>query len=212
MSSAIDVSESLTHVRLPKLNLPMFSGKYEEWFPFFDTFNSIIHTNGSITDVQKLQYLRAFLVDDASHVVSSLEISAANYEVAWKLLQERYDNKRVIVQSHIRAIVDLPTMTRENSGELRQIADGAMRHVNALQALKRPTSHWDNLLVHILSCKLDTVTLRQWQSSLTTPELPSLKQFIDFITHQCQMLETTSKSNIVAPRIHNTRSQGNIKR
>ncbi|KAG5335786.1 SETMR methyltransferase, partial [Acromyrmex heyeri] len=29
-----------THIRLPKLNLPTFSDKYDEWFPFFDTFNS----------------------------------------------------------------------------------------------------------------------------------------------------------------------------
>jgi len=36
-SSVRDLDRS-THIRLPKLNLPTFSGKYDEWFPFFDTF------------------------------------------------------------------------------------------------------------------------------------------------------------------------------
>lgn len=38
-SSDTNVTRSLTHVRLPKLDLPSFSGKYDEWFPFFDTFH-----------------------------------------------------------------------------------------------------------------------------------------------------------------------------
>lgn len=68
-SNEIDVPRSLTHVRLPKLDLPSFSGKYEEWFPFFDSFTSIIHSNESISDVQKLQYLKGCLKDEASTVV-----------------------------------------------------------------------------------------------------------------------------------------------
>lgn len=117
------------NVRLPKLDLPKFSGRYEEWFPFRDAFNSVIHTNSSLTNVHKLQYLRAALTGDASRVISSLEISEANYAVAWKLLNERYDNKRVIVQSHLKSIIELPVLTKENAAELRQIADGSARHV-----------------------------------------------------------------------------------
>jgi len=147
-SNVSDTRDSIVHVRLPKLNLPTFSGKYDEWFPFFDAFNSIIHSNMLLSNVQKLQYLRASLSSEASDVINSLEISDLNYEVAWKLLRERYDNKRVIVHTHIRAIMELPSMTKENSSELRQIADGASKHIRALQALKRPTSQWDDILVH----------------------------------------------------------------
>ncbi|XP_018393376.1 PREDICTED: uncharacterized protein LOC108772353 [Cyphomyrmex costatus] len=137
-SNVSDTRESAMHVRLPKLNLPTFSGKR------------------------------------SGCVISSLEISDLNYEVAWKLLRDRYDNKRVIVHTHIKAIMELPCSVKENSSELRQIADGASKHIRALQALKRPTSHWDDLLVHILSAKLDAVTLREWQTSLTGTELPNL--------------------------------------
>ncbi|XP_024893013.1 uncharacterized protein LOC112468186 [Temnothorax curvispinosus] len=91
--------------------------------------------------------------------------------------------------------MDLPSMTRENASEMRQIADGASRHINALKALKRPTSHWDDLLIFLLSSKLDTVSMREWQNSLITTELPTFKQFLDFVTHRSQMLEASGKPN-----------------
>lgn len=152
---------SLYNIRLPKLDLPKFSGKYDEWFLFYDSFSAIIHANASLSNIHKLQYLRAAII-----VISSLEILDANYAIAWNLLKERYDNKRVIVQTHLKSIVDLPVMTKENASELRQIADGTARHVHALRALKRPTKAWDDILVYILSSKLDINTAREWQSSL----------------------------------------------
>lgn len=85
-------------------------------------------------------------------------------------------------------------MTRENARELRQITDNASRHIHALQALKRLTSHWNNLLI-FFSNKLNSITMRERQNSLTSNELPTFKQFLDFITHRSQMLESTGKIN-----------------
>lgn len=176
------ITEALSQVRLPKLNLLTFSGNYKEWFPFFDTFHSIIHTNDSIDNIQKFHYLRSSLSGDAKNIVSALEISVVNYSVAWNLLKVRYDNKRLIAQNHIRAIMELPSMTKENAQKLRQIADNAARHIHALQVLGRLTDYWDDFLVHILSQKLDAVSIREWQNSLATSELPTFKQFLDFAT------------------------------
>lgn len=160
-----------------------------------------IHTTASLSNVQKLQYLRGCLSGEANDVVNSLEISDLNYDVAWRLLKKRYDNKRVIVHTHIKHIVELLSMTKENACELRQIADVATKHIHALQALKRPTNYWDDLLTHILGSKLDAVTLREWQTSLTGSDHPTLKQFLEFITRKSQVLEATGKSGI------NTRAQ-----
>ncbi|KYN24380.1 PREDICTED: uncharacterized protein LOC108758197 [Trachymyrmex cornetzi] len=206
-------SDHGARVRLPKLNLPTFSGKYDEWFPFFDTFNSVIHSNTSLSNAQRFQYLRASLTGDASAVISSLEISDANYDVAWSILRDRYDNKRVIVQNHVKAIIDLPSMSRENSVDLRKISDGAAKHLHTLQALKRPTTHWDDLLILILTSKLDPITLREWEVSLTGNELPSLKQLLDFVAHRCQVLEATAKlSGTALTKRAESKSQPNAKR
>lgn len=75
------------------------------------------------------------------------------------MLKKRYNNKWVIVHTHVKAIMELPSMNKENVDELRQIADGASNHIHALKALSRPTVHWDDRLVYILASKLDTLTL-----------------------------------------------------
>ncbi|XP_060800708.1 uncharacterized protein LOC132901847 [Amyelois transitella] len=45
-------------VRLPKITIPIFSGKYSEWSSFKDLFKSLIHNNSALDDVQRLHYLK----------------------------------------------------------------------------------------------------------------------------------------------------------
>jgi len=100
--------------------------------------------------------LRATTTENA-HKISSLEMDS-NYAIAWNLLRKRYDNKRVIVQNHLKALIELPAIVKES--ELCQIADGAARYIQALKALKHSTDIWDDLLVYLLSSKLDLSTTR----------------------------------------------------
>ncbi|XP_076298339.1 uncharacterized protein LOC143217688 [Lasioglossum baleicum] len=195
------------HVRLPKLTLPNFSEKYEDWVPFHNVYNSVIHESTALTIMQKFQYLRTAITGDAVGVIESLELSDENYNVAWNLLQERYNNTRVIVQTHIRKILELPVMTKENLLELRQIADGTAKHVCALTSLKRPADKWNDLLVYIITSKLDTVTVREWQNSLTGAELPTLHELLTFLQHRCQMLETNLKRTPALAPVSQNRQQ-----
>lgn len=73
-------------LRLPKIELPTFSGGYEEWYAFHDTFQSLIHNVPTIPSIQKFHYLRSALRGDAATVIQSLEVSAVNYQEAWQML------------------------------------------------------------------------------------------------------------------------------
>ncbi|XP_029672101.1 uncharacterized protein LOC115240849 [Formica exsecta] len=107
--------------------------------------------------------------------------------------------------------MELPSMHKKNFRELRQIVDGASKHVNAFKALNRPTTHWDDLLVFVLSSKLDTLTLREWQTSLTGTEIPTFKQLVEFIAHRCQVLEATGKASVALTKSPNARAHANGK-
>ena len=65
------------------LNLPKFSGNYETWLGFSDTFKALVESNSKIQDVEKLVHLKSCLDKDASEVISSIETSSENYKVAW---------------------------------------------------------------------------------------------------------------------------------
>jgi len=99
-------------------------------------------------------------------------------------------------------------MTRDNAVELRRLSDSATKHLHALQALKRPMMHWDDLLVLLIS-KLDSLTLHEWRTSLAGNKLPSLKQLLDFIVYRCQMLEPITRIGSTSARKVEAKSQPN---
>ena len=57
--------ETLTKipVKLPKLELTKFDGNILNWQVFWDQFNSSIHLNNNISDIDKFSYLLSFLED-----------------------------------------------------------------------------------------------------------------------------------------------------
>lgn len=69
-------------LKLPRVNLPVFTDKYEDWTSFYNMFHSMIHQNAALPDVQNIQYLLSSLKGEAYDIISSLEASAENYKKA----------------------------------------------------------------------------------------------------------------------------------
>ena len=57
-------------VKLPKLEVRKFGGKLEEWQQFWDSFESVIHCNESLSEVDKFSYLRGLLVGPARSAIA----------------------------------------------------------------------------------------------------------------------------------------------
>ncbi|XP_030751386.1 uncharacterized protein LOC115878916 [Sitophilus oryzae] len=178
------------NIKLPQIDLPHFNGTYENWLPFYEGFKALVLDNPSLNNIQRFYYLLSALKNDSIQVVQSLEISDHNFDIAWQLLKDRYENKRVIVQNHIKGIFELPVMSKENHGILRKIIDGFSKHQRALKSLGQPISTWDTLLIYILSNKLDNHTRREWEASLKSDQLPDITIFLDFLKNKAQLLET----------------------
>lgn len=86
-------------------------------------FVVLVHRNEDIKDVQQFLYLKAALKGDALWVIHSFETTAKNYAIAWECLNERYNNKRILVQNHTKAIFDLAPLEDESAVRLRQFID-----------------------------------------------------------------------------------------
>ena len=94
--------------RLPKLNLPTFSGNPLRWFTFWDSFEAAVHSNTSLGGVQKFTYLKAQLVGDALRAVTGFPLTNNNYQQAVTLLRERFGQPNKIINAHMQALLDLP--------------------------------------------------------------------------------------------------------
>ena len=58
--SVLSTASNQSH-HLPKLALPTFSGNILEWQTFWDSYESAVHENPVLTNVQKFNYLKAQL-------------------------------------------------------------------------------------------------------------------------------------------------------
>ena len=85
------------NVKLPKLELRKFDGYILQWQGFRDQFNSAVHQNDHLSDIQKFSYLKSFLTSSASSVLSGLTLIENNYKEAVILLKQRYSNEQVLV-------------------------------------------------------------------------------------------------------------------
>lgn len=88
-------------LKLLRVSMPIFSGKYEEWISYRNLFHGIIEQNTMLPDVQKMQYLLSLLKGEAYDVVSSLEASAENYRETWQMLRNRYSDPQLIIAKYV---------------------------------------------------------------------------------------------------------------
>jgi len=65
--------------QLPKLSLPTFCGDLLTWQAFWDSYESAIHLNGSMTDVQKFNYLKTMVDGEAGRTIEGFALTNANY-------------------------------------------------------------------------------------------------------------------------------------
>ncbi|KAI5637155.1 pao retrotransposon peptidase domain-containing protein [Phthorimaea operculella] len=180
-------------VKLPTIQLPKFNGSYENWLHFRDTFSSLIDSVDNIDDINKFHYLRASLEGAAAVVVQSIEFSAKNYSVAWKLLKERYDNKRLLTNNHVSALFNIEPITRESSLSVKRLIDNLNKNLSALESLGEPVKSWDTLLIYIVVQKLDSKTFREWEGykgRQSNTESTTLDKFISFLRSHADLLET----------------------
>lgn len=176
-------------IRLPAITPPSFTGKLEDWASFIDTFNALFHNNPSLSDVQKLHYLKLSVTGEAANVLRNYKITADNYPVAYQELTNQYENKGLTIQTHIRALLKSPKVYKASAYELRQLHHHVSSHVRALQSLGQPIQHWDAWLVTIICVQLDPTTAGEWQLLQKSKELPTYAEIESFLSKRVAAYE-----------------------
>lgn len=195
ISPSSQLSNKLGLVKLPKITLPTFDGKSLEWLEFRDTYESLIHKNEELNEIQKFHYLRASLEGPPAEVVRSLEFSAKNYRTAWQCLTERYDNPRLLTDYHIKALLNIDQVKKDCSEDLRKMIDTLMKNLRALKQLEQPTDKWDILVVALASEKLDKSTKCEWEKYKTSKEdVQTLDNFKAFLKARAEYLESVEQN------------------
>lgn len=167
-----------SEVRLPRLSLPSFAGDYSEWTTFFDLFKCTVDQNISLTNAQKLQYLKSVLKGEALQLIQNFSITDDNYGNAWEKLQQRYNRKKHIIYNYIKKFTELPNVIQQNAGKLRHLtstSDVILRGITSLGYESR-----DPWIIYLLLQKLDPETQSMWSLESSGNDEPTQEQFFTF--------------------------------
>ncbi|GFU26833.1 DUF1758 domain-containing protein [Trichonephila clavipes] len=197
-SSHSQVSARSAEVKLPTLSLPIFSGVTEEWLAFSDLFEAAVSNNNDLTGAQKLQYLKGSLKSDALKIINSLSITNDNFEIASKLLKDRYFNKREIMSSLIKKFINITPLSGESSTQILNLMDSTKEFVRMLESLEyQVDSTSDTLLMHMILFKLDPNSRTWFDRTFSTDVIPRIDELLQILATQARSItNSTTKRNV----------------
>ncbi|XP_015124595.1 uncharacterized protein LOC107046486 [Diachasma alloeum] len=134
--------------KLPKIKIPVFDGKQENWAMYKNKFIALVHSRTDISDAVKCSQLFDSLTGPALAKISQYDPSTQDCTKAWKSLLEFYDYKRIVAVEHLNALIDLPQLTQVSADDLSSLLDKARQHLHILEGIGAPPG--ENLLVRII--------------------------------------------------------------
>ncbi|KAJ8972919.1 hypothetical protein NQ317_012657 [Molorchus minor] len=201
--------------RLPKLELPSFSGDLKEWPVFYECFKNLIHDNKELTAVDKIHYLIGKLSDSALCVCAGIPPIGDNYDVIWAALVEKYQDKRQLASAYLESIIGFKPMQTESLSNLNLFIEKFDTSVAALKKVGIDDL-FDFSLSYIALSKLDLETkdcFEMFRADKT--QIPSYIEIINFIKSRAKVLNASGKpqfSSSKAVSSHSSKSKGPITR
>ena len=135
-----------------------FSGEKIKWNEFWDSFESAVHKNKKLSNIEKFNYLKGKLTGDALNAIAGLSLSNENYEVAVSILKERFGKKQDLVDIHYMQVINLPP-ARTRTSSLRSLLNNIEKHIRCLAVLKQNVEQ--DIFVAMIRAKLQEEVLVQ---------------------------------------------------
>ena len=165
--------------KLPQLYLLKFDGDPLSWNSFWELFKTSVHDRTDLPAPSKFQYLIGQLQGEALKLVNGFSHTAEEYAEAIDLLVKTYGDKKILIQSRLNALFDIPSPepTAESLSEFRSDYEG---HLRVLKTLGTDVEASGFVFAHLLMRKLP-VTTRDNLNRANTAESWSLQVFRDSI-------------------------------
>ena len=146
----VSASNIESSIRLPKLQLPNFDGNILRWPEFWDIYESSVHRQ-DIPKVVKYSYLKGVLRGSAASAITGVSITNEGYDVAIRILQEKFGNKEAIVEALYAKLQRLPTASNK-FGDIKYTHDVIEKLLRQLESQGEMVNQ-QRMLIHQLLSK-----------------------------------------------------------
>lgn len=199
-------------IKISRLTITPFSGRYEDWEEFSDICQSCFIKNTNIPAVQKLNQLKSLLTEEPARLIKHLRMRENNFEVAWKTLEDHYNNPCKVVWRYLQRFFEIPQITSvATATEIQNMILITADLITSLPNFEIDTSSWDSIIIYSLLQKLDSTTVNYWheqrQAKKSVPTYKQFKTFLETRLSVCESKESkrrsisaTSTPKTVAPK------------
>ena len=194
MQPATGAQPTVRAMKIKPAELKPFTGEDAlAWTPFWDVYNSGVHTQTHLSDAEKFALLRQYLEGNALLTIEGLQITATNYPVAVKLLQDRFADKEVIIAAHLSKL-DSIAAARDGNNILavRTFQLTVEMHINALSALGVDKTGYGALLTTRLLQKIPEQLQKKWYED-PSRKATEIDPFLKFLKENVEALERFSR-------------------
>ena len=95
-------------------------------------------------------------------MVEALPLEGASFQRAWDLLSERYQNKRILIQTQLDKLFSAQPVTNKNAAALTQLISTVEEVHTSLSSLGVAGNLGDHILVQHVAHNLDKKTREAW--------------------------------------------------
>ena len=185
-----------SRVKLPKMDLPKFAGDSPaEFQTFWNTFESLINCNTSLSDVEKLQYLKNCCSGEAGKVANGYMVTSDNYKNLVDALKGRYGLPRLVQQSHIELILDLQPFKADSLEPFLNTLEASLR---SLAGYGVHAEHLAPFIVPHVERLMPEAVYTKWKELIHADTSFSTTKLISFLHEkvQCYKRNGNGKKNL----------------
>lgn len=178
-----DASEgAISGVKLGTIELPIFSGNLQDWEPFRDMFESLVHKSKRLSKIIKFHQLRTHLRGMALDTIRGYLVTGANYENAWEDVKKRFNQTDELVEEYIRKFFEAKAIeNKANYIQLRHIVDVTNQMLRALPNLNAKVDSWDPMINLIICSKLNEDLRTEWYQKKNRDNLRKTTELLNHL-------------------------------
>ena len=187
--------------KLPKLTLQAFNGDPGKYQEFWDNFNTAVHSVTSLENITKFSYLKGVLKGQALSSISGLPLTSDSYEAAVKILQMRFGNKQLLINTHIEKLLSIPIISNVNEiKKLREAYDVIEVSTRNLKTLDVETKEYGPVLISLVMTKLPAEIKLVISRAMSFNEKWDVDELIEMLRKEiesremCQMMTNKVKT------------------
>ncbi|XP_065356165.1 uncharacterized protein LOC135950558 [Calliphora vicina] len=187
-------SQSSHRFHLPPCEIETFHGNYESWPTFRDLFTAMFIQNSTLSPVEKLFHLNQKTSGEAREIVKKSPLTNQGFDLAWSNLTQRFENRRVQVNSQLRILFNLPNLESESAKSIQYLQRDINSCISILRLHRIDVDSWDPIFVFLCTNKLPDSTLTLWEQGLVDKtSIPKWSDLDLFLTNRYRTLESVSE-------------------